>query len=177
MGVNTPPNHPPTPPDAPALIPSSPRGKQRVFRQEPGGIHHRTSSASCGTEVRASAKESGVVTVTSVPFPGAKLSTDDHQFGSNDKRKHIPRTSDFPINVDCLATITSIREGFHIGFHADNVKCPSVNEHPEVINKYFSDEINAGRIFGPTSTPPLPNPHLSRFGFIPIRKISQTRGY
>ena len=51
--------------------------------------------------------------------------------------------------VDYL--ITGLREGFHIGFHADNVKlnsatvnCPSANEHPEVIDKYVSDEIIAG---------------------------------
>ena len=80
--------------------------------------------------------------------------------------------SDFPINVDCMATqlisypdrskvdylITGLWEGFHIGFHADNVKlksaivnCPSANEHPEVIDKYVSDEIIAGpSSVGPT---------------------------
>ena len=73
-------------------IPSPLRGKQRRFRLEPEGIHHRTSSASRGTEVHASAKESGVVTATPAPCPGVKLPTDgiDHQFGSNDKRKHSP---------------------------------------------------------------------------------------
>ena len=60
-----------------AGIPSPTLGKQRGFRREPGGIHHRTSSASRGTEVRAPAKESGVVTVTPAPCPDAKLPIDE----------------------------------------------------------------------------------------------------
>ena len=82
--------------------------------------------------------------------------------------------------VDYL--ITGRREGFHIGFHADNVKlksatvnCPSANAHPEVIDTFLFDEINAGRIFGPTSTPPLPNLHLTVSASF-LRKISQSRG-
>ena len=51
--------------------------KQRGFRQEPGGIRHHTSSASRGTEARAPAKESGVVTVTPAPCPGAKPPIDE----------------------------------------------------------------------------------------------------
>ena len=48
-----------------------------AFVENPGGIHHRTSSASRGTEARAPAKESGVVTVTPAPCPGAKPPTDE----------------------------------------------------------------------------------------------------
>ena len=52
--------------------------------------------------------------------------------------------------------ITGLRHGFRLGFHSDKVKlrsakanCPSANDHPEVIDKYLSDEIQAGRVFGP----------------------------
>ena len=75
--------------------------------------------------------------------------------------------------VDYL--ITGLRHGgFRLGFHSDKVKlrsakanCPSANDHPEVIDKYLSNEIQAGRVFGPTKTPPFPYLHISRFGVIP----------
>ena len=60
-----------------AGIPLPPLGKQRGFRREPEGIHYRTSSASRGTEVHASAKESGVVTVTPAPCQDAQPLTDE----------------------------------------------------------------------------------------------------
>lgn len=96
--------------------------------------------------------------------------------------------SNFPINVDNLEMqltshsnrskvnylITGLREGFRIGFHGDKIKlksatvnCPSANEHPEVIDKYLFDEIQAGRVFGPIKQSPFPYLHTSRFGLIP----------
>ena len=55
--------------------------------------------------------------------------------------------------------------------------CPSSNapgpivrratEHPSVIDTYLANEVALGRVFGPTSTPSIPNLHISRFGVIP----------
>ena len=82
--------------------------------------------------------------------------------------------------VDYL--ITGLRHGFRLGFHSDKVKlrsakanCPSANDHSEVIDKYLSDEIQAGRVFEPTKTPPFPYLHISRFGVIPEKKTKQKK--
>ena len=63
---------------------------------------------------------------------------------------------------------------FKIGFHTHLSKlkragsnCPSAAEHPSVIDTYLANEVALGRVFGPTSTPSIPNLHISRFGVIP----------
>ena len=70
--------------------------------------------------------------------------------------------------------LNGFRYGFKIGFHTHRSKlkpagsyCPSAAEHPSVIDTYLAKEVALGRGFGPTSTPLIPNLHISRFGVIP----------
>ena len=65
-------------------------------------------------------------------------------------------------------------EGFRLGFHPESTtlksakaNCPSALEQPAVIADYLAKEVSLGRVFGPTSVPPLENVQLSRFGVIP----------
>ena len=67
-----------------------------------------------------------------------------------------------------------LRTGFRTGFHADKINlksaetnCSSAIAHPNVIDKYLADEIDARRVAGPFEAPPFPNLHVSRFGVIP----------
>ena len=36
-----------------------------------------------------------------------------------------------------------------------------------MIDKYLAKEVSSGRVFGPTTSPPLANLHVCRFGVIP----------
>jgi len=67
--------------------------------------------------------------------------------------------------------VSSIREGFQIGFDINRVtvhpsasrNMPSMNERPEVVDAYLVEECSQGRVGGPLD----PAMHLSRFGVIP----------
>lgn len=70
-----------------------------------------------------------------------------------------------------------LRNGFHIGFQpllsklkAANSNCPSTYEHASIIDNYLAKEVRLGRVFGPTSNPPIADLHISRFGVIPKKR-------
>ncbi len=98
---------------------------------------------------------------------------------------NIPDVSSLtPINVDKFSlqlcghpdqlkvnyVLSGLHEGFQLGFHPESAKanCPSALEQPAVIaDDCLAKEVSLGRVFGPTSVPPLENVQLSRFGVIP----------
>ena len=76
--------------------------------------------------------------------------------------------------------ITGINLGFQIDFDvvlkSATVNCSSAHEHPDIIDKYLSDEINVGRIFGLSPQPPLPNLYLIAAFVSFLRRANPTRG-
>ena len=114
---------------------------------------------------------------------------------SNVCHQHLNTTvlGNFPIKVDVLDmqlaahpdrskvkfVTDGLPTGFCTGFHADKINlksaetnCSSVIAHPNVIDKYLADEIDARRVAGPFEVPPFLNLHVSRFGVIPKKNKS-----
>ena len=102
------------------------------------------------------------------------------------QHKHLNTAvlDNFPIKVDVLDLqlaahpdrskvefiVNCLRTGFHkdiIQLRSADTNCSSALAHPNVIDKYLADEIQARRVAGPFDTPPFPNVHVSRFGVIP----------
>ena len=76
--------------------------------------------------------------------------------------------------------LTGIQEGFKIGFeggngayHSNNMK--SVALHPEVIRNYVEEEVEAGRVLGPFSVPPLDNFRCSPIGVVEKKEPGKFR--
>lgn len=69
--------------------------------------------------------------------------------------------------------LRGIRQGFRIGFDPEHTlvstrrNTPSAQQHPEVVEKYLTKEITAGRIIGPFSLIDIPRIQISQMGIIP----------
>ena len=70
--------------------------------------------------------------------------------------------------------LNGLRNGFRLGFNPDSPKlksvkanCPSALRHASVIDNYLAKEVSLGRVYGPTSIPPINNLQVNRFGVIP----------
>ena len=79
-------------------------------------------------------------------------------------------------NPDKVAyVVQGLRDGFHLGFnYSTSLKSALGNiasalQNPQVIDNYWQSEVQAGRVVGPFSQPPLPVLHVSCFGVIPKR--------
>ena len=81
---------------------------------------------------------------------------------------------DYPDRTAAAYVLTSLREGFHIGFETSSVTLRSASSnmlsalvHPSVIDAYLEKEISHGRVVGPFTSPPFHDLHISRFGVSP----------
>ncbi len=78
-----------------------------------------------------------------------------------------------PDEVFAQYILRGIWQGFRIGFDPAQLlvsarrNCPSVWEHPEVVEQYVSREITAGRMIGPFPPHMIPGLHISRMGVVP----------
>ena len=76
-----------------------------------------------------------------------------------------------PDQSDVSYVINGLRHGFQLGFHHTlrlkpaKTNKPSARQHPSVIENYLANEVSLLRVAGPFASPPLPNLHISGFGF------------
>ena len=74
--------------------------------------------------------------------------------------------------------LSGLEHGFRIGFDyqtrlsSARQNMPSAAEHPEVVERYITDERTAGRILGPVGKEQLPGLQVNRFGVIPKGRAS-----
>ena len=70
--------------------------------------------------------------------------------------------------------LNGFRYGFRLGFNPDAVtlkkpkaNCPSVFEHPSIVDNYLAKEVSLSRVSGPLKATALDGLQISRFGVIP----------
>ena len=76
--------------------------------------------------------------------------------------------------VGVFITGINISSGFRIGFNRPSAMLSSSRrnlncalEHPDVVDRYLTEELSYRRLAGPFKPLDIPNSHISRFGVIP----------